>query len=242
MNGAIIYRGPSMLDGSPIVAIATGLAKGSTNGKTGAMVQTWILHEDVSPVDAINSGADASVCGTCPHRGTTDGAKVKGRSCYVLVFQAPQNVWRSYHRGIYRDASPEDVGAGRVVRIGSYGDPAAVPLHVWESLTRRSIAHSGYTHQWRAFPELAPYCMASADTSADRAAAKLLGFRTFRVRGSTDPLESYEIACPASAEAGHKTTCAECRACGGTSAKARVDVSIIVHGHGAVHFDATPKE
>ena len=28
-NGVVLYRGPSMLDGAPIIVIATGLAKGS---------------------------------------------------------------------------------------------------------------------------------------------------------------------------------------------------------------------
>jgi hypothetical protein len=38
-NGAILYRGPSLLDGAPIVAIVTGLASTSANAKTGAMLQ-----------------------------------------------------------------------------------------------------------------------------------------------------------------------------------------------------------
>jgi hypothetical protein len=49
VNGFIFYRGPSMLDGSPIIAVATGTARGSRNGKTGAEVQTWILRDDMSP-------------------------------------------------------------------------------------------------------------------------------------------------------------------------------------------------
>ncbi len=34
-NGYIIYEGPSMINGDPIVAIATGFARNSENGKTG---------------------------------------------------------------------------------------------------------------------------------------------------------------------------------------------------------------
>lgn len=235
-NGIVLYRGPSMLDGAPIVVIATGIRGRSNNAKTGDMVQTWILREDVSPIDAINSGADASICGDCPHRGTTDGVRVRGRSCYVLVFQAPQNVWKTYKRGGYEiAASLEDVGRDRVVRLGSYGDPAAVPLDVWSALTKYSKFHTGYTHQWRDFPELAPFCMASADSSADRAAARMLGFRVFRVRTEHDPVEDREVICPASAEAGYKTNCATCRACGGTGAKAKADIVIMAHGNGAGH-------
>ena len=59
-TGYVIYRGPSLLDGAPIVAIAT---MQTSNRKTGNMVQTWILREDVSPVEASKAGADASVCG-----------------------------------------------------------------------------------------------------------------------------------------------------------------------------------
>jgi hypothetical protein len=55
-NGIVIYRGPSILDGSPIVVIATGLGSGSSNRKTGALVQTWILRDDVSPIERSRAG------------------------------------------------------------------------------------------------------------------------------------------------------------------------------------------
>ena len=91
-NGLVIYRGPSILDGSPIVVIATGLGSGSSNRKTGALVQTWILREDVSPIKAIQNGSDVSICGACPHRGRIEDGRNVGRSCYVNVGQAPLNV------------------------------------------------------------------------------------------------------------------------------------------------------
>lgn len=233
-NGAVIYRGPSMLDGAPIVVIATGLAKGSSNEKTGnGLVQTWIIREDVSPTDAVNSGADASVCGGCVHRGRIENGRNVGRSCYVTVFQAPLNVWKSYHRGIYADATNADLGelfAGRGVRLGSYGDPAAVPLSVWSRAMARAAFHTGYTHQWSRFPEMAQWCMASCDTPSERIQAKMLGFRTFRVRGVAEIVEEREIVCPASKEAGFKTTCDLCKACGGLTAKAKADVVIAAHG------------
>ena len=43
-NGAILYCGPSLLDGSPIIVVITGLSGRSTNTKTGKMAQTWILR------------------------------------------------------------------------------------------------------------------------------------------------------------------------------------------------------
>ena len=244
-NGIVIYRGPSILDGSPIVVIATGLGAGSSNRKTGALVQTWILREDMSPIEAIQSGADVSICGACPHRGRIVDGKNAGRSCYVNVGQAPLNVWRTYHRtplanGKQRSGYPEArqdelsaIFAGRLVRLGSYGDPAAVPVWVWQAVMAQADGGTGYTHQWKdAALELAQWCMASCDSQADRVFAGFLGYRTFRVTAQdsrTDRGER-EIICPASDEAGKVTNCAACKACGGLSAKAKADIVITVHG------------
>jgi hypothetical protein len=128
-------------------------------------------------------------------------------------------------RPLYDDLSADldtaaDRIAGRMVRLGAYGDPAAVPYAVWQALLARVAGHTGYTHQWRAFPEFSAWIMASCDSSADRVMARVLGFRTFRVAPAADwTREAGEILCPASAEAGRKT-----KACGGTRAKARADV------------------
>src|SRR4029077_11268605 len=172
MSGIILYRGPSMLDGAPIVCIATGIeGKGSRNSKTGAMVQTWILREDIAPHDATRLGLDASICGDCAHRGRIVNGKNVERSCYVLEHQAPLVVWKAYHRGVYAQATGGEL-VDLIVRLGSYGDPAAVPFDIWESALIGSAGHNGYTHQWRHFPELAAYCMASCDSATDRVHAK----------------------------------------------------------------------
>ena len=49
-SGYIIYQGPSLLDGNPIVAIAT---TASRNVKTGSMVSIWIMRQDIDPVTFI---------------------------------------------------------------------------------------------------------------------------------------------------------------------------------------------
>ena len=235
-NGIILYRGPSLLDGNPIVVIATGLNSKSTNEKTGNMVQTWILREDVSPIDAVKSGADSSICGNCKHRWFSGG------SCYVMVWQAPLSVYDAFKREIYSNASLEEItaiGRGRKVRIGSYGDPAAVPVEVWQALTARASAWTGYTHQWLdgAAEALKPYVMASADTVQEGLDARANGWRTFRIRDLNNaPLADDEFICPASAEAGYKTDCASCKACMGTSAKAKANPVIIVHGARSKRF------
>jgi hypothetical protein len=242
-NGVILYRGPSMLDGAPIVAILTGLASSSLNPKTGDMLQTWIIREDVSPVDATRTGDDASVCGDCKHRPANMG------SCYVTVFQAPRSVHAAYHRGVY-GADPVDVerlpliGEGRNVRIGSYGDPAAVPAHVWAQLVTRAASHTGYSHQWHntaldadQLAGIRAVCMASVDSEDEAQRARAIGWRTFRVRGSADePMLPRESVCPASHEAGQKLTCQTCNACEGSGTGRKGSIVIVVHGSKASRF------
>lgn len=229
--GYIAYEGPSAIDGAPIVVVVT--TNESKNGKTGAMVQTWILRADVHPMDALASGADASICGDCEHRPIL--ARETGAArCYVNVSRAPASVWRAYRRGRYQRAPLHVIAraiAGRVLRIGTYGDPAAAPLRVWRSLTVYVAGWTGYSHQWRKLDaEWSLYVMASADSPADRAQANARGFRTFRV--STDPTDrDREAVCPASAEGGRRTTCTDCRLCSGRQAQAR-DIVILDHGPG----------
>jgi hypothetical protein len=59
MPGAIIYRGPSQLDGQPIVIVAVWSSSKKANRKTGNVVQTYILREDIDPVTASKLGEDA---------------------------------------------------------------------------------------------------------------------------------------------------------------------------------------
>jgi hypothetical protein len=228
----IVWEGPSEYDCAPIVAIATGIDRASRNTKTGEMVQVWILRADVSPVAALKSGADVSICGGCTHRPFIGG------DCYVDVPKAPRGIFAKYSADGYRRLEPARGNlalrmSGRNVRIGAYGDPAAVPVHVWNELLKGLEGRTtGYTHGWdgRAVDGLERWAMASTDTPAELERARALGYRSFRVRTASEPLSSREIACPASEEAGKKTNCDSCKACGGLNAKARVDVAIIAHG------------
>lgn len=228
-TGHIIYKGKSQLDGQPIVVIA--ITK-STNEKTGNMVQTYIMRDDVAPLEALKTGEDSSVCGDCKHR------PILGGACYVNVGQGVRAVWAAYKKGNYPEASYwSHIGKGRMVRLGTYGDPAAVPAWVWEMLTVNALGITGYTHQWHneALPvseleRLRTLCMASADTPEEKHKANSQGWRTFRIRLADEPLEHKEIACPASKEAGYKLTCAECKACNGTQTTRTANVAIVTHG------------
>src|SRR3546814_5822354 len=115
----ILYEGPSKRDGKPISVMASGLAKASRNTKTGAMVQTYIIRTDVDPVTAVREGADASICGDCPHRGDGTG---KGRSCYVTLIHGPSTVYKAYKRGVYPKVDAFTAAAlfaGRMIRLGT---------------------------------------------------------------------------------------------------------------------------
>lgn len=237
INGAIIYRGPSMLDGAPIIVVVTGLAKSSRNAKTGDMIQSWIIRDDINPIESARTGQDVSICGMCAHKPSL------GNTCYVNLSHAPLTIFKSAHRGIYPTVTDLNdiatLGVDRVVRLGSYGDPAAVPVAVWDALTTRASAWTGYTHQWRNAPHLIALCMASADSVAEAVMAKSMGWRTFRVRTATEAVMDKEFICPASKEAGNKTDCASCKACMGTSAKAKASPVIIAHGAKSRRFELT---
>jgi len=228
-TGTIIYRGPSMLDGASIVAVLTYRSR---NVKTGPMAQLWVIRDDIHPLDARETGADASICGDCRHR---------GGSCYVNIGQAPASVFRGVERGIYPVASDiAGEGAGRIIRLGAYGDPAAVPVDIIAALLSRAAAWTGYSHQWQdpRFAPLARWCMASVDTPEEYWQAIAAGWRAFRVRTGTQALAAGEIVCPASDEGGKRTQCAACRLCGGNSKAAAKSIAIVAHGKGAKRFAA----
>jgi len=246
-RGFVVYEGASLLTGEPIVCIAT---LHSTNRKTGDMVQTWILLQGMDPIAGNRTGADRAICGDCPSRGAARPEAETGlaadRACYVDLGRSPLGIWRAWKRGIYPVASGHAaiaaVGRGRAVRLGAYGDPAAVPGYVNESLVSEARGHTAYSHQsaWDggATGFDAARMMVSADSLAGAQRAWDSGARTFRVVGAiADVVAGREILCPASEEAGKRTQCARCLLCGGSSVAAK-SIAIVVHGAGKRHHTA----
>lgn len=234
-SGFVFYRGPSALDGSPVVGIVT---LRSDNPKTGDMLQTWILRADVAPHDAVRTGDDAAICGDCPHRGGT---------CYVVTFHGPLAVWRAFRAGRYPVRSLADVLAehGRPARMGAYGDPAAIPSTAWAGI--ESHRRTGYSHRWRdeSAAWLQPLAMASVDSWGELAQAETQGWRAFYVLPQDAPMPDRSpagrriVACPAVT---HGATCAECRLCDGLRfpQDRRPHVAIHAHGKGAAGFTPPP--
>ena len=223
VNGFVCYEGPSAIDGEPIAVIVIGIATPSTNTKTGGMLQSYIVRTDCTPLDAIRMGVDTSICGDCVHRSVASGGQ---GSCYVNVGQGPRAVVDAYWRGKYPRLSLFD--AARVVathggkfRIGTYGDPGAVPDAgaFWSLLTvgvpvdaKGEPQRTGYTHRWRdTGASLRGLVMASTDSPADVDAARAGGWSWFRVSACGDKTRLPDEAfCPASAEAGRRVTCEGC--------------------------------
>jgi hypothetical protein len=157
MKSGIIYKGPSRIDGAPIVVLAT---YSNRNTKTGAVVQTYILREDINPLEASKTGADASICGTCPLRGTptSDPARKQavGRRCYVNLGQGVLIVWRAYVNGVYPDA--QDTSSARI----AWARSRRALWHLWRSRSRtrprvdRPAIGSGHMDSLHASKAVAP--------------------------------------------------------------------------------------
>lgn len=233
-KGFVLYEGPSVLDGAPIVVIAIVESK---NAKTGRMIQTLIMRSDIDPVAASQSGEDGAVCGACTHRHFLGGA------CYVNLGQAPLSVWRAYKRGVYVDATARQAGAlaqiaGRALRAGTYGDPAAVPFEVWQYALDeiKPRVKTGYTHQARhpKFDQrILGLCMASADTPKQAEKLQAMGARTFRVKTEGAEFLAGEIECLADSKG---VQCIDCGLCDGKG-KAP-NIAINVHGSRAGRYTA----
>lgn len=235
--GYIAYEGKSLLTGDPIVVIINKVHSNSANSKTGDLVQSFIIRSDIDPVTALATGADKAICGECEHRPIN--SKVTGKPiCYVNVGRSVLAVYKAYKRGRYVKVTPDQLAlilAGKKLRIGTYGDGAAAPVTLWQTLTQYTLDHVGYTHQWQT-PNFDHFgwsslVMASADTAEQALEAQALSYRTFRVSIGLDK-RAGEISCPANAESGKKTTCDNCMLCAGQMKAAK---NIVIADHALGH-------
>ena len=141
------------------------------------MIQIYILVKNVSPVEAVKLELDASVCGNCSMRWN------KGGGCYVLpIWMTP--MWK---KGLEAPRiTPTELAKlankhNTPIRQGAWGDPAMVPMDVWEELENAVSNKKGssYTHQWEwVSPEYAKFSMASVENLKQKADAQAKGYRT----------------------------------------------------------------
>jgi len=241
-NGYIIYNGPSVLDGSPIIAVA--LMKG--NKKTGSGIQIQITRSDMDPRVASKTGCDSSICGDCKHKGVvnpdSDKVLADNRSCYVNIGMGVLNSYRSYLKGGYPDISnnPEaiaELGRDKFVRVGLYGDGHALPDYVVDTVLKFARNYTAYSHQIN-HESINKFrndiYMVSADNLQDAKKHWSNGMRTFRViRDASEVDTKNEILCP-----NHNNkdiTCDKCKLCAGSSINAK-SIANPVHGSGSKHF------
>jgi hypothetical protein len=115
-----------------------------------------------------------------------------------------------------------------------------LPSYVTESLLSACAGWTGYTHgESNPSPKT---LMTSADSIGQAKAAWIRGERSFRVLSDLDELDSGEILCPASEEAGKKTNCLSCGLCKGNSVKSPKSIAIVAHGTSKRHAKDMIKE
>lgn len=176
--------------------------------------------------------ADQAVCFDCPFS--------QNRGCYtakINQYAGFLSSLRSIGKANKWDDIPEysdDIGRqiialskGRYARFGTYGEPSLLPLSLVADVCNVAKSWTGYTHQYMRKPEYAPYLMASLHSDRQMTYAERLGYRAFIA--SKQPLSKPFVNCPASTEAGFKSTCAECGLCSGTSGKGKKSVWILEH-------------
>jgi hypothetical protein len=173
----------------------------------------------------------------------------------VQIVHAPRSVWESWDRQGRPGSNWADCpqildlqndARAHGLRLGSYGDPMAVPAEVWidliDALQPRSVV--GYTHQWRTGtlehtrayqgPDMGSWfrenIMASCDSVADAKDARFLGWRFFLATDSSDPDIERAIQCPATRDV-DPLTCRTCGICNGSQGKStRASVFLVEHG------------
>ena len=220
VTGYTIFEGKSPITGDDIIAVIT---LKSTNVKTGNMASMWILHKDLSPIEASKEGKDESICGMCPHRHNLG-------ACYVTLFQAPLQVWKSYHKGNYPKVNDMTIFEGMSVRFGAYGDPNVVPIDILVQLKSVVKNSTSYTHQWKTESDnesLKAVSMASVDNKEEATLAIENNWRYFRVTNDISDIDkATEIVCPNTTRG---IQCIDCGLCKGNTIKAK-NIVIEVHG------------
>lgn len=217
----VVWRGPSRYDGAPIMVT---LVPTSQNVKTGNMVQVYVLREDMSPFTAMKRRLDYSVCGGCCLSPNVDGG------CYVGTSDLKAH-WQKV--AAQPTATPDEVAVAvglRPVRLGAYGDMAAVPPAVTDALVVLARGRvTNYTHGHKtlgfdAIEHMRSYTMLSVESLDEAAKAWLRGWRTYRIITPGMPTSPEEVVCPYTAIG---LTCYDCLLCGTKGKK-----SIVVPAHG----------
>lgn len=191
------------------------------------MAQASVIVAGKHPLDVLNTPLEQAVCGDCKLSGCNGK-----RRCYVYS-RMLLHLGHEYPK-VPLDKAQELMQWTRGMRIGEYGDPAALEFKVWKQMLKNVRFFTGYTHAWKKCdPQFKKIVMASVDSLEERAEAKRRRWRTYRIRATADEKpQKGEIVCPYEKSG---VTCLECKLCCGTSRKGP-DVVITAHGQGARAF------
>jgi hypothetical protein len=172
------------------------------------------------------------------------------RPCYVRLEQAPSGIFKAYQAGRYELATtPEAVELvrGRALRIGAYGDSAALPVGVVRPLADVASAALNYTHAAGYAPgradRLGSFTMASADSIEQAQRYQQRGLRTFRVSPVFElvagvrrvlDIQPGEAQCPKTID--KAIQCIDCGLCDGLRRGLRGNIVAPAHGKGAAYL------
>lgn|GEM_PF-2283051 len=118
-----------------------------------------------------------------------------------------------------------EISNDKYIRFGTYGEPTLIPFGLVSNMVKASKSHTGYTHQWSKKPDYSAFFMASTHNEGQANMAQKLGFRSFI---ATDKKLENAVVCPASNEAGFKSTCEKCGLCSGQR-KGTKNIQILEH-------------
>lgn len=205
--------------------ILVNFQKGSSNSKTGVVIQNYLMPKSWADNGRIMD--DKPVCFDCPH------SQGRNATCYVRKgnpFRGLISKTKAASKFVkdiptYNKKTEEaiiNMVKGQFVRFGAYGEPVLLGEDLVKLIVSQVDDWTGYTHQWhqKQYQWAKKYFMASVDSEMERSAAKQMGWRTFFVSSDKNYLldKKQNTQCPASAEAGRKSTCKTCGLCKGTSA------------------------
>jgi hypothetical protein len=167
----------------------------------------------------------------------------------VRLEQAPTGIFKAYEAGRYElVTSPEAVELvrGRALRIGAYGDSAALPIGVVRPLAAAADVETNYTHAAGYAParadRLGAFTMASADSIEQARDYWARGLRTFRVSNRYElrdgvlrvlDIQAGEGQCPKTID--KSVQCVGCGLCDGNRRGLRGSIVAPAHGKGAAY-------
>lgn len=184
---------------------------------------------------------DADNCGDCPFAANNKFNVDKIGKCYthkVMQYSGFVSMMKSISKQYECfDNIPEfseeihsdilKICNKKYVRFGTYGEPTEIGLDLISDITDICSTWTGYTHQYVRKSDYLQYFMASVHNEhQSKVVSNRWNGRSFIASkdGSEDG-----VVCPASNEAGFKSTCAKCGLCSGVNGKGKKDVKILEH-------------